>query len=212
MHLRAVPFHPHHDGNADHARNRVGQNSPPEPQAEPRQTLRMSNLPLEQRRVFITYSLDSASQVFHLAKLLCANGFHTTVDIFEGSLRTMDIIRWMERYLSDISVMIIIAISPQYKMDAEDDTVQNNDEHGLHTRFIHRMMQIEFINQGSINYRFVPVLFPNATKEHVPNWLKNTIIYQWPNDFGKIILRLLREEEYVTPPVGDLPVLQITQI
>ena len=79
---------------------------------------------------------------------------------------------------------VFVAISPQYKRDADRSTEFENGEqityHGLHTRYIYRLMQNEYTNSMCKNYRFVPLIFTasGARMEHVPEWLKNTLIYR----------------------------------
>uniref|UniRef100_A0A3P9KHV3 SEFIR domain-containing protein n=2 Tax=Oryzias latipes TaxID=8090 RepID=A0A3P9KHV3_ORYLA len=95
--------------------------------------------------------------------------------------------------------LIIVVISPKYKKDVEGG---GDDEHSQHTKYIHSQIQNEYIQQGCLNFRLVPVLFPNATKADVPSWMKNTRIYRWPSDTQELVLRLLREERYIIPHVS----------
>ncbi|XP_048397320.1 E3 ubiquitin ligase TRAF3IP2-like isoform X2 [Stegostoma tigrinum] len=168
-------------------------------------------LPREQRKVFVTYATDNdrhVEEVIKFVALLIRNGFETQIDMFEQHFRSINKIDWMERYINDKGYLIIIVISPKYW---EAVTSQNfdvkNDEHSLNTVFIYKQLQNEFIQNGSKNFRFVPIIFPGANMKHVPSWLQNTHIYRWPMQTQDILRRLMRLEKYNPPPVGELPTI-----
>nr|XP_015831010.2 E3 ubiquitin ligase TRAF3IP2 isoform X1 [Nothobranchius furzeri] len=177
----------------------VNSSSLASPGAATKEVKRTISLPEESRNVFITYSVDTANEIPSFISFLRSQGFNPAIDMFDNPIRRMGIARWMDRFLNDKSVLIIVIISPKYREDVEGS---GNDEHGLHTKYIHNQIQNEFIQQGCLNFRLVPVLFPNATKKHVPGWLQSTTIYRWPSDTQDLLLRLLREERYIIPPRG----------
>ncbi|XP_063078454.1 E3 ubiquitin ligase TRAF3IP2 [Engraulis encrasicolus] len=163
------------------------------------ETKRTISLPDNCRNLFITYSIDTAEEIPTFVSFLMTQGFRPAIDIFDDPVRRLDINKWMDSYLKDKSVLIIMVISPKYKSDIEG---HGSDEHGLHTKYIHSQLQNEFIQQRCLNFRLVPVLFPNATKDHIPIWLQSTRVYHWPRDMQDLLLRLLREERYIAPPMG----------
>ncbi|XP_028995922.1 E3 ubiquitin ligase TRAF3IP2-like [Betta splendens] len=170
---------------------------------------RSVTLPDASRNIFVTYSSDASSEIVAFTHFLRSHGFRPAVDMYDTTLRPLDVNKWKDTYLNDPSVLVIAAISPQYKADVDGFAV---DDHGLHTKYIHSMMQNEFIQQGSLNFRFIPVLFLDASQKHVPNWLQNTCVHRWPRDADTLLLRLLREERYVAPPVPEQLTLVIRPV
>lgn len=169
------------------------------------------SLSLEQRRVFVTYEADSdkhVNEVINFVALLRHNGFDTHIDIFEQQFRSISKIDFMERYLSEKEYLIIIIISPKYYNTVTAPPIGlENDERTFNTVYIHKQLQNEFIQNGSKNFRFIPILFPGAKRCHVPTWLQNTNIYSWPRDRDDILRRLMRVEKYNPPPIGELPTI-----
>uniref|UniRef100_A0A673BX37 E3 ubiquitin ligase TRAF3IP2 n=1 Tax=Sphaeramia orbicularis TaxID=375764 RepID=A0A673BX37_9TELE len=168
-------------------------------------------LSLEQRRVFVTYEADNekhVNEIINFVALLRHNGFDTHIDLFEQQFRSISKIDFMERYLSEKEYLIIIIISPKYYNTVTASPVGlENDERTFNTVYIHKQLQNEFIQNGSKNFRFIPILFPGARKCHVPNWLQNTHVYGWPRDRDDILRRLMRVEKYNPPPIGELPTI-----
>ncbi|XP_064792324.1 E3 ubiquitin ligase TRAF3IP2 isoform X1 [Oncorhynchus masou masou] len=168
-------------------------------------------LSVEQRRVFVTYEADSdkhVKQIINFVALLRHNGFDTHIDMFEQQFRSISKIDFMERYLSEKEYLIIIIISPKYHETVTSSPVSlENDERILNTVYIHKQLQNEFIQNGSKNFRFIPILFPGARKCHVPTWLQNTHVYSWPRDRDDVLRRLMRIEKYNPPPIGKLPTI-----
>ncbi|XP_069560034.1 E3 ubiquitin ligase TRAF3IP2 isoform X1 [Brachyistius frenatus] len=173
-------------------------------------------LSLEQRRVFVTYEADNdkhVNEVINFVALLRHNGFDTHIDIFEQQFRSISKIDFMERYLSEKEYLIIIIISPKYYETVTASPVGlETDERTFNTVYIHKQLQNEFIQNGSKNFRFIPILFPGAKKCHVPNWLQNTHVYGWPRGRDDILRRLMRVEKYIPPPIGELPTIVSTPI
>lgn len=170
-----------------------------------------TSLSLEQRRVFVTYEADDdkhVNEIINFVALLRHNGFDTHIDIFEQQFRSISKIDFMERYLSEKEYLIIIIISPKYYETVTASPVGlENDERTFNTVYIHKQLQNEFIQNGSKNFRFIPIVFPGAKKCHVPTWLQNTHVYSWPRDRDDILRRLMRVEKYNPPPIGPLPTI-----
>ena len=89
---------------------------------------------------------------------------------------------------------MLICLSPQYKEDADASIFENEDAKTVKdiqknqqrccVRYLYRMMQADYANNGCINTRYRPVMFPSTKYDtkYIPTWLKNTTRYKWPDD------------------------------
>ncbi|KAL6107588.1 uncharacterized protein ACO6RY_18325 [Pungitius sinensis] len=205
-----APYRPAHGPyytSGHHGAGYIGHSAP----AKERPPTHSASLSLEQRKVFVTYEADNdqhVNEIINFVALLRHNGFDTHIDIFEQQFRSISKIDFMERYLSEKEYLIIIIISPKYhETVTASPGAPQADERTFNTVYIHKQLQNEFIQNGSKNFRFIPIVFPGAKKHHVPNWLQNTHVYEWPFHRDDILRRLMRVEKYNPPPIGELPTI-----
>uniref|UniRef100_H3C2A8 SEFIR domain-containing protein n=1 Tax=Tetraodon nigroviridis TaxID=99883 RepID=H3C2A8_TETNG len=161
-------------------------------------------------RVFVTYEADNdkhVNDVINFAALLRHNGFDTHIDVFEQQLRSISKIDFMERFLSEVRHAHVVRLTQKGYADHHHHQPALPPGPRSHSLACLTQLQIEFIQNGSKNFRFIPILFPGATKGHVPSWLQNTHIYRWPRDQEDILRRLMRVEKYNPPPIGPLPTI-----
>ncbi|KAG2456634.1 CHD1L protein, partial [Polypterus senegalus] len=107
-------------------------------------------------------------------------------------------------------IIRFVTLLRQNGFDAHIDMFEQNFRSISKIDFMEKFiseLQNEYIQNGSRNFRFVPIIFPGAEKCHVPYWLQNTNVYRWPQDMQDILRRLMRVEKYNPPPIGELPTI-----
>ncbi|XP_023930363.1 uncharacterized protein LOC106168570 [Lingula anatina] len=167
-------------------------------------------------RVLVTYTDDNEKHLKHmisLAKCLKDNQFAVIMDINKRENDELydDMCGKIDKYFEKANY-ILICISPKYRqemeeVDDEDDQFLSGSTvcHRLNTRYIYKLMQGEFRNNNSQNKRFIPVLFPNATKHDIPGWLLNTLYYRWPNEWMDLFMFLWRpDREFLDSKISSV--------
>ena len=146
-------------------------------------------------KIFITYSRDNKRHIIRILDLvdwLRKCGFHACIDMADKLAMATDIHGWIEEKFTMVDYILVIC-SPKYLQDTGVVSEPSEIEHhGLHTRFIHRLMQTKYTSNACKNYRFIPVVLENSggTRANVPQWLHNTMIYEYPSKAGDLYFRL----------------------
>ena len=177
--------HRHSDGNMESSAAFV------EFQYRPLRSISHQNNP-KSKKVFITYAKDDKKHlecVLEMTHFLKSHNIAVAIDVKELRDLAIDKMGWLDKQFHGVH-KVIVAISPEYFRTIGGNSGSRRDitptdvfsEQGLNTLYIYKKMQIEHRNKRCQNERFMPVIFrqSNATMDHVPTWLQNTLVYYWP--------------------------------
>uniref|UniRef100_A0A8R1DQC2 Uncharacterized protein n=1 Tax=Caenorhabditis japonica TaxID=281687 RepID=A0A8R1DQC2_CAEJA len=115
----------------------------------------------------------------------------------QGGLRAMDVERMekndegnnlkkLEKVYYKIP-HIIVCFNEAYCRALCAEEMEKDFEFKKH---IHDKAMIEFLNNGSNNYRFRPVLMPGTKTIHRSDWASVTLKYEFPKDFEALLKRV----------------------
>lgn len=129
-----------------------------------------------------------------MQKTLRNKGYIVRSDMNEGTFKKKmaNSHDWlMEEFQS--ADYVIFCISPEFYEYIQPDFKESNGafpaNSRLHTRFIFDLARTEYIENGSKNKRFLPVIFTNsgANIDHLPKFMHATIIYYYPETFDRLL-------------------------
>lgn len=108
---------------------------------------------------------------------------------------------------------ILVIVSPQYHKDTSsvnnDSGVESGPwQHSLHTRYLCKLMWIEYAHNNCRNMRFIPIMFKDATIHHVPMFLQNTLVYsEWRKEsiWNNLCFRLCKPDRLMQQFIRELP-------
>jgi hypothetical protein len=158
-------------------------------------------------RVFISYSHDSAKhrdRVLELADRLRADGIDAMIDQYvQSPLEGWP--NWCEAEIrrADFVLMVCTEIYLR-RVNGEEETGKG---HGV--RWEGHLSNQHLYDAGSLNRKFVPVLFADGRSEHVPTPVKGGTIYRVETTEGyEGLLRLLTDQPLTPmPALGQRPSL-----
>lgn len=152
--------------------------------------------------VFISYSHDSAEhidRVLQLSNRLRSDGIDCVLDQYEES-PPEGWPRWMDKKLRDAEYVLLICTHRYYLR------VMGEEEpgHGLGVRWEGNLVYQHFYDDGTLNNRFIPVVFDKADVAHIPTPFKGSTHYALGSDeeYDRLYMRLAGVAGVVKPELG----------
>lgn len=160
----------------------------------------------ENPRVFISYSHDSVehgNKVWAFAERLRSEGIDCILDQYETS-PPEGWPRWMDRQIRDAEFVLMICTRTYYSRVMGEEKPGS----GLGIRWEGTLIYQHIYNAGSLNHRFIPVLFEDGEFGHIPTPLQGATHYRADRapEFDRLYWRL-RGITPQKPPLGQLRAL-----
>jgi len=132
--------------------------------------------------VFISYSHDSVEhiqRVLELSNRLRTEGVDCALDQYEKSPKE-GWPRWMDKKIRDAKYVLLICTESYFKrvMGEEEEGV------GLGVRWEGNLIYQHFYNAGTINTRFIPIVFDHSSRHFIPTPLQGSTYYCPSTDEG----------------------------
>lgn len=154
-------------------------------------------------KVFISYSHDSVehgNKVWAFAERLRTEGIDCILDQYETS-PPEGWPRWMDKQIRDADFVLMICSEIYYKRVMGEEKPGT----GLGIRWEGSLIYQHIYNAGSVNNRFIPVLFANGGFGHIPTPLQGATHYRVDDngEFDRLYWRL-RGVATQKPTLGKL--------
>ena len=126
-------------------------------------------------KVFISYSHDSiehGDKVWNFAEKLRSEGIDCILDQYETS-PPEGWPRWMDKQIRDADFVLMVCTQTYYKRVMGEE----KSGKGLGIRWEGNLIYQHIYNAGSINNKFIPVLFKDGKFQHIPTPLQGATHY-----------------------------------
>ncbi|MEZ4382978.1 MAG: SEFIR domain-containing protein [Nannocystaceae bacterium] len=153
-------------------------------------------------RVFITYSHDSdahRARVLGLADRMRRDGLDVRLDQYEVHVPE-GWLMWMRRQLESADFVAMICTATYHRRFEGEESA--SDAHAA--TWEGALTQQILYDAGSLNHRFIPLLFEGDTPEQIPLVLRAATRYVLPAGYEDLYRHLTDQPKTPPPPIGAL--------
>lgn len=152
--------------------------------------------------VFISYSHDSIEHVqlvLELSNRLRSEGVDCILDQYETS-PPEGWPRWMDKRIRDSKYVVLICTEPYFLRVMGEE----REDRGLGVRWEGNLIYQHFYNAGTLNHRFIPVVFRSDHLRFIPTPLQGATHYVLTDSHGydDLYLRLTDQPKVEKPKLG----------